>query len=192
MNWTDEALQQMLTLLGEGHSTAEVGRRLGCSKGAVIGKARRNGWEGRPSPIIRDGREPKPKHKNYHPMSRATRQDAVRLPELASITVKASSLDERRAAQLSRSSVMTQVAPVVETAPVYSREPCCFPLWADKPTHQYCGAKARLGRPYCDEHCRVAYSHANPDPRRNGYWVAPIGINRTLDRREIEELAAAP
>jgi GcrA cell cycle regulator len=48
--WTDHTIERLRTLWGEGHSTAEIGRRLGHSKNAIIGKARRHGLPGRSSP----------------------------------------------------------------------------------------------------------------------------------------------
>lgn len=51
---------RLRVLWAEGHSTNEIGRRLGISKNAVVGKAGRLGLEGRVSPIKRDG-ERKPR-----------------------------------------------------------------------------------------------------------------------------------
>lgn len=53
MEWTDDAVLRLRSLWDEGHSTAEIGRRLGVSKNAVIGKAHRLDLPGRPSPIGR-------------------------------------------------------------------------------------------------------------------------------------------
>ena len=46
---------QLRELWSEGHPTAEIGRRLGVSKNAVVSRAHRIGLPGRPSPIRRDG-----------------------------------------------------------------------------------------------------------------------------------------
>ncbi len=53
MTWTDERVQQLHKLWATGASTAEIGRRLGVSKNAVVGKAHRSGLPARPSPIRR-------------------------------------------------------------------------------------------------------------------------------------------
>jgi GcrA cell cycle regulator len=60
MTWTATVLEDLRTLWGEGHSTSEIGRRLGVSKGAVIGKASRIGLDPRPSPI-RSAKPPAPR-----------------------------------------------------------------------------------------------------------------------------------
>ncbi len=52
MAWTDEQVEQLRTLWAEGHSTAEIGRRMGLEKNAVVGKAHRLGLASRASPIL--------------------------------------------------------------------------------------------------------------------------------------------
>jgi len=49
--WTPELVQNLSRLWGEGHPTAEIGRRLGISKNAVVGKANRLALTPRPSPL---------------------------------------------------------------------------------------------------------------------------------------------
>jgi GcrA cell cycle regulator len=49
--WTAERINMLSRLWEEGLSTAEIGRRLGLTKNAVIGKAHRLGLKGRPSPV---------------------------------------------------------------------------------------------------------------------------------------------
>ena len=41
MDWTDDMNERLRDLWEEGHITAEIGRRLGVSKNAVVGRARR-------------------------------------------------------------------------------------------------------------------------------------------------------
>lgn len=51
-NWDDHAIATLRTLWEAGHSTAEIGRRIGASKNAVIGKVHRLALPPRRSPII--------------------------------------------------------------------------------------------------------------------------------------------
>ena len=51
--WTPELMERLSALWTEGHSTAEIGRRLGISKNAVVGKAHRLSLKPRPSPLKR-------------------------------------------------------------------------------------------------------------------------------------------
>jgi GcrA cell cycle regulator len=55
MIWDNETESRLRVLWAEGHSTAEIGRRMGISKNAVVGKAHRLDLDARPSPIAREG-----------------------------------------------------------------------------------------------------------------------------------------
>ncbi|ABI63160.1 GcrA family cell cycle regulator [Granulibacter bethesdensis] len=76
MEWSDEAITLLRAFWDEGLSTAEIGRRMGISKNAVVGKAHRLNLAARPSPIRRDGVASRPS-----PGSR--RSSAVTLPSMA-------------------------------------------------------------------------------------------------------------
>ena len=49
--WTDDRIRELRQLWSEGHSTAEIGRRMNITKNAVVGKAHRLELPARPSPI---------------------------------------------------------------------------------------------------------------------------------------------
>ncbi len=51
--WTGERILALRRLWSEGHTTAEIGRRMGVSKNAVVGKAHRLDLPARPTPIRR-------------------------------------------------------------------------------------------------------------------------------------------
>lgn len=59
--WTDDRIAKLKKLWTDGLTTGEIGKRLGVSKNAVVGKAHRLGLKGRPSPIRRAGTKPEPK-----------------------------------------------------------------------------------------------------------------------------------
>ena len=62
MDWTEDAITTLRQLWSEGLSTAEIGRRMGISKSAVVGKAHRLNLAARPSPIRRvPGAAPSPR-----------------------------------------------------------------------------------------------------------------------------------
>ncbi len=54
--WSEEKIQRLKKLWSEGLTTGEIGKRIGVSKNAVVGKAHRLGLKGRPSPIKRPDR----------------------------------------------------------------------------------------------------------------------------------------
>src|SRR4028118_921286 len=50
MEWTAKAIDLLRGLWAEGHSTAEIGRRMGVTKNAIVGKAHRLDLPARPRP----------------------------------------------------------------------------------------------------------------------------------------------
>jgi len=78
--WPSDLEAALRRLWGEGHSTAEIGRRLGVSKNAVVGKAHRMGLPDRPSPIRRRGPN------DPAPVKKAPRARAATLPPLQSMS----------------------------------------------------------------------------------------------------------
>lgn len=53
MIWDNETTETLRTLWDQGHSAAEIGRRMGFSKNAIVGRAHRLNLSERPSPIRR-------------------------------------------------------------------------------------------------------------------------------------------
>ncbi|MDP7344875.1 MAG: GcrA family cell cycle regulator, partial [Alphaproteobacteria bacterium] len=53
--WTPERIAEVTRLWDEGLTTAEIGKLVGVTKNAVVGKAHRLGLPPRPSPIRRQG-----------------------------------------------------------------------------------------------------------------------------------------
>ena len=50
-DWNDAAIQRLRDLWADGHSTAEIGRRMGVSKNAIVGKAHRLDLAKRADPV---------------------------------------------------------------------------------------------------------------------------------------------
>ena len=59
--WTDDRIAKLKKLWSDGLTTGEIGKRLGVSKNAVVGKAHRLELKSRPSPIRRAGVKLEPK-----------------------------------------------------------------------------------------------------------------------------------
>ncbi|MBM3484479.1 MAG: global cell cycle regulator GcrA-like protein [Alphaproteobacteria bacterium] len=60
MSWTPERIAEVTRLWNQGLTTAEIGRLIGMSKNAIVGKAHRLGLPPRPSPIKREARVARP------------------------------------------------------------------------------------------------------------------------------------
>ena len=142
MEWTDETIARIRALWAEGHSTAEIGRRMGISKNAVVGKAHRLSLPARPSPIRRGTGE----KRAPRPMVR--RVTGPTLPALQSV--------ERQAASKPALVVLRPVA--VQPRPAGRVSSCCWPLGEPGTSEfRFCGDPTVPAKPYCDEHAAIAY-----------------------------------
>lgn len=168
MEWTEELIAQLRGLWDEGRSTAEIGRQIGMSKNAVVGKAHRLNLPPRPSPIRREsGLQP------ARPRTIALRGPT--LPPLGAVS------GERRGPQpVPKPETPLKVPPVpplnkpaavagdaappslpvaaVGPAPRGREFACCWPL-GEPGTRgfHFCGAAALVGKPYCAQHAQLAY-----------------------------------
>lgn len=160
MDWTDDVIARLRTLWEEGHSTAEIGRRLGVSKNAIVGKAHRLALPARPSPIRRDAivsEQAKP--------LLVRRVDGPTLPPLASadapmpVVVGVSPAPPPRPAP----PVAVRPAPAPRPQPVAARPygriiTCCWPIGEPgTKSFRFCDDPSEPGKPYCGDHAKLAY-----------------------------------
>ncbi len=149
-DWTPDVIAHLRTLWAEGHSTAEIGRRMGISKNAVVGKAHRLGLPPRPSPILGKGIGERPRTRER------IRPGDPRLPPLHSVA------DGTPPRPLPPVAPAKPAAPARPAAPALvrpvSRGLCCWPI-GDPGTRGFrtCDAPPQPRKPYCAEHAEVAY-----------------------------------
>lgn len=133
--WTPERIATVTRLWNEGLTTAEIGRAIGMSKNAIVGKAHRLQLPPRPSPIRQGKSTPSA------PVAANGRKPAP-VPVV----------------------VMSQAKPRAPVQhPVVGSAVCKWPFGhPDEPGFHFCGEHALLGKPYCMEHYRRAYVVAKP------------------------------
>jgi GcrA cell cycle regulator len=140
--WTDALIQLLRTLWAEGHSTAEIGRRLGVSKNAVVGKAHRLHLPARPSPI---GKRPEGQARQPRP------PPCPPLPPLACLADKLAPSPAPAAPP--RAAHRPRRDPWI-----IGKQPCCWPMGEPgQAGFRSCSAPAIANKPYCPEHHGVAY-----------------------------------
>lgn len=138
MDWTEETIARLRALWAEGHSTAEIGRRMGISKNAVVGKAHRLQLSARPSPIRRGSDAPR----RPAPVRRPEPRPPSEPPQAALADRPAP--PQLRALQPPRSGARTM--------------PCCWPIGEPgSPGFRFCDEPAIAGKPYCEAHAQLAY-----------------------------------
>jgi GcrA cell cycle regulator len=157
MEWAEETIVRLRALWDEGHSTAEIGRRLGVSKNAVVGKAHRLDLPARPSPIRHDGSGSGPR-----PRSKPRRIAGPTLPPLTStgpITASGQTMAPS-AVHLAPKPPAPPPARAQPPAPrPYGRVvTCCWPI-GEPGTRSFCFCDAQSvpGKPYCTDHAQLAY-----------------------------------
>jgi GcrA cell cycle regulator len=164
MEWAEETIIRLRALWDEGHSTAEIGRRLGVSKNAVVGKAHRLDLPARPSPIRRDG-----SGGGVSRRSAPRRVAGPTLPPLSSagpLSTSGLGSPPSPALMAAGHALAPKPAPVAPQPRIHIAAPrpygrvvtCCWPIGEPGTrSFQFCGAESEPGKPYCDEHARRAY-----------------------------------
>lgn len=130
MTWSEERIAELSRLWASGYTASAIGRMLGVSKNAVVGKAHRMRLQARPSPIRRDQRAP------------VCRRVPMPVRPVAALPVEPPPPPVRRWA-----------------APKDGKGPRCLWPFGDpgEANFHFCGAPAVHGKPYCPEHCARAY-----------------------------------
>lgn len=149
MGWTDERVDILRKLWGDGLSASQIARQIGgVTRNAVIGKVHRLGLAGRAAPsrpqrtVFRTPSAPRPLRPREHVPSRPSgdpKPKAVTAPALRYV-------DE---------------APGIATAMTLGAHMCKWPIGDPSLDHfTFCGRRSEEHGPYCHEHAAVAYQPA--------------------------------
>jgi GcrA cell cycle regulator len=153
MEWTEQRIEMLRRLWGQGQTASQIAVALGgVTRNAVIGKAHRLGLTGRPSPIKRDGSGTTAPKRRPVPRRALQSQPKPALPQLQR-GLPAQPQDARA------------VPPPREQPRTYAQarahggtKSCSWPMGDPKqPGFHFCGAPSEPGRPYCANHCHQAY-----------------------------------
>ena len=150
-DWTYDRIQQLRDLWADGDTTEQIGRKMGITKNAVVGKAHRLRLEARPSPIRRMGVRPqkiqRQGKKPSLPLVAVCATTSVMSPVAPSGVAPPTSADVVRISQSPDRDGFTR-----------SRADCCWPIGEPgKRDFRFCGDVVEPNRPYCGQHCSVAY-----------------------------------
>ncbi|MEQ8967782.1 MAG: GcrA family cell cycle regulator [Azospirillaceae bacterium] len=145
MSWTDERVDKLRELWGNGKSASEIADLLGgVSRNAVIGKAHRLGLSGRPSPIRK-------------------REDGAPTPtSRVAAAAPAPTTPPAKPAAPAKPTVVADrdAGPGDDGATILNltERMCRWPIGdPKKPGFRFCGRSAIAGLPYCQDHATVAY-----------------------------------
>ena len=151
MDWNEETIARLRALWAEGHSTAEIGRRLGVTKNAVVGKAHRLMLPPRPSPIRRLGEGHVPRR------SQPKRSVGPTLPPLPVPGAGAAPRPVPQPSMAARPVPVLRAVPMPRASVRVSA--CCWPIGdPGTPSFRFCDDGAMAGKPYCQQHAALAYA----------------------------------
>ena len=140
MSWNEENVARLKELWDQGLPTAQIGKLLGFTKNAVVGKAHRIGLERRPSPIRRTAVKPDRK-KARSPV----------MPQLNFESKQESDNIQNRETLSFKPVVRNLFSPSVKRG-------CEWPMGhPDEPEFHFCDKERFEDKPYCLDHCAVAY-----------------------------------
>lgn len=144
MGWTDEQVEELKKLWDQGLTTGEIGKALGVSKNAVVGKAHRLKLDSRPSPIRRGEDEPQPEQPATAPVEREKAAEVKK-------TVDAKPAPAKKSADKKEKKKLFTVNDLTMTS-------CRWPIGDPKDVDfHFCGKQALPDKPYCAEHAEMAY-----------------------------------
>jgi len=130
MTWTDDRVAELARLWESGYSASAIGRLLGVSKNAVVGKAHRMRLAARPSPIRRERRTPV---RRRVPLLSAPAEVHPVVPE-------------------------PTPKPRVVVRKGTKGPSCLWPIGDPREdSFHFCNLPATDGKPYCEDHCARAY-----------------------------------
>jgi len=138
--WNESNVERLRELWDQGLPTAQIGKLLGFTKNAVVGKAHRIGLERRPSPIRRTAIKPDRK-KARSPI----------IPKLNFENVK-EEINETQKSQ-------KKFQPAIKNLFTNSiKRGCEWPEGhPDESDFKFCGKERFEDKPYCLNHCAIAY-----------------------------------
>lgn len=156
MVWTDEKVKLLVQLWETGQSITQIGKALGMTRNAVVGKAHRIGLAKRASPIMRSDKPAQPRPAAAHqPAAPPAPRAQVQVKHEPAATPAASAGPGQQ----------NQLTPAMLAALTPSTGPRCkWPIGDPKSAEfDFCEGVALPGKPYCAQHCAMAYTNWNPE-----------------------------
>ena len=188
--WDSIALKKLKALIGKGLSTSEIGRRLGMSKNAVVGKLNRLGWNAKAGGVTTAEAEEKKvaKKSKTEKVVENTKKTPVKKTEKKTTTKSEDKLSKKKGTEKAEKKVKSVKAVAEENITEYSSKvsekslathqriiqhslemaglkpnQCRWPIGdPDSEGFHFCGETVFVGKPYCYEHCKQAYQFAPP------------------------------
>lgn len=174
MSWTDDRVETLKTMWGEGKSASQIAKELGgVTRNAVIGKVHRLGLSNRATPAKttkekpapKEAAKPKvaPKHEKEKSAAAKILESPVSLPIRRPIITAGQPLPPQPSNSEISQEALATVAEVEKKAKKLNlmqltEKTCKWPI-GDPATDEFwfCGLNVQTGKPYCEAHNAVAF-----------------------------------
>lgn len=179
--WDNATLKKLKALTGKGLSTSEIGKRLGMSKNAVVGKLNRLGWNSKAGGVAAAKNTADAKTTKKTEAKKETVKTQKKTGAVKKIAEKKSMMGAKSTAAkvvpgkkvsepkestkaLNKNLAMHQriIQHSLEMANLKPNQ-CRWPIGdPDSENFHFCGEQVFVGKPYCYEHCKQAYQFTPP------------------------------
>jgi GcrA cell cycle regulator len=175
MSWTDDRVEILKTMWGEGKSASQIAKELGgVTRNAVIGKVHRLGLSNRASPAAKASAKPKSASKSEataKPSPKPSKTEATEEPAAKPVTLPmrkpiiraGQPLPPQPSANEVSAEALANVKEIEKTAKrlklmELTERVCKWPI-GDPATDDFwfCGHAVQQGKPYCEAHVAVAF-----------------------------------
>ena len=176
MSWTDERVETLTKMWGEGNSASQIAKELGgVTRNAVIGKVHRLGLSNRATTTKTTAKtakaapKPRAKAKPKEPVTVSTSKPLTEIPAARDIPRKrpiitaGKPLPPQPSASEVSAEALANVAAIEEkarklTLMQLTERTCKWPI-GDPATDDFwfCGHPVQAGKPYCETHVAVAF-----------------------------------
>jgi len=142
-SWTSAQIAKLKALLARGLSTSEIGRKLGMTKNAIVGKINRlklnSGTASKPAKVKVAAKKPAPA--KAEPKKTAKKEPAKKKSDKSDMKRKTERLIRQTAELMG-----------------LKADQCRWPIGdPDADDFHFCAEKCFPGKPYCFAHCKTAY-----------------------------------
>ncbi len=181
--WDNIMLKKLKALTGKGLSTSEIGKRLGMSKNAIVGKLNRLGWNAKAggaavvaAPVDKKATAKKADKKTVATPKKVTTTkketpakkvatkvaNVVAKPKKEVKTEKTTKVSATKTDSKNLAMHQRIIQHSLEMANLKPNQ-CRWPIGDPDSEHfHFCGETVFVGKPYCYEHCKQAYQFAPP------------------------------
>ncbi len=190
--WDNATLKKLKALTGKGLSTSEIGKRLGLSKNAIVGKLNRLGWNAKANAanvanapaetkkadaakktsgakqVVKETASKAATKKTVTKkdvVTKAETKKAATPKKMAMPKVTAAKSEKASSSRVSDKSLAAHQRIVQHSLEMANLKPnqCRWPIGDPDSEHfHFCGETVFVGKPYCYEHCKQAYQFAPP------------------------------